>query len=476
MEPTVQERKPTVRQQRPTAQTHGPTGRPSGPANGTPERVAVIGGGIAGLACSHYLSKAGAHVTLFEASDQFGGLGTFFHYRDTCLEKFYHCMLPGDDHLMSLLGDLGIQDRVYWRTAEFGFMHNGKLFGLNTPLELLAFKPLSFISRIRVGVAALYMSYIPSTGLDNVSAEKWLTRLCGRKAFELFWKPMFQAKFGDSYHEVPALWLWTRFNREKGTKKEVKGYIRGGYRYLTDMLVGSLSSRGAVLRLNAPVHSLSLDAQGRPVVRDHESSYTFDRVVVTTPLAHLRTFSGNGTMAPWIRRVRPDIDYQGVVNVVLVLRRGLTPYYWVAAMDGQSPFQGIVESSVLLESEDTGGHHLVYLMNYLHRTDPRFNAPDEQIINKAVQGLRALFPDLEESDIIDRFVFRAPFVEPLYTLGYLAKKPPEELVKGRVYLATASQVYPAVTSWNSSVGLAQRVSTQVLQTAQEKGPWSEPRS
>jgi protoporphyrinogen oxidase len=440
------------------------------------ERVAVIGGGIAGLACCHYLSRAGVKVTLFESSDQFGGLGTFFRYGDAYLERFYHCMLPGDDNLLELLRDLGIEDRVYWRTAEFGFMSDGRLYGLNTPAELLAFSPLPLISRLRVGLTALYASTIPADGLDDITAEQWLTRLCGRRAFEIFWKPMFQAKFGDRYHEIPALWFWTRFNREKGTKKEVKGYIRGGYRYLTDRLVSSLRDRGVVLRLNAPVHSLRLDGQRRPVLHSGDSHHLFDHVVVTTPLSHCRTLANNDTMEPWNRRVSPDIDYQGVVNVVLILRRGLTPYYWVAAMDGRFPFQGIVESSVLLEKEDAGGHHLVYLMNYLHRNDERFKKGDAEVISEAVQGLAALFPGFRQSDIVDQFVFRAPYVEPLYTLGYLSKKPPEELVPGRVYLATSSQVYPAVTSWNSSVGLAQKVATQVLEAVREKGRWSDLRS
>lgn len=40
--------------------------------------VAVIGGGISGLAMAYWLSKSGARVTLYEASNQLGGLGTFF--------------------------------------------------------------------------------------------------------------------------------------------------------------------------------------------------------------------------------------------------------------------------------------------------------------------------------------------------------------------------------------------------------------
>ncbi len=72
-------------------------------------------------------------------------------------------------------------------------------------------------------------------------------------------------------------------------------------------------------------------------------------------------------------------------------------------------------------------------------------------------ALRDLFPDVSREDVTDAFVFKAPFVEPLYTPGYGSRKPPAELIPGRVFLATTTQIYPQVTSWNSSIGLAERV-------------------
>ena len=47
---------------------------PQSPASPTGRRVAVVGSGPAGLACSQQLARAGHHVTLFEKSDRIGGL------------------------------------------------------------------------------------------------------------------------------------------------------------------------------------------------------------------------------------------------------------------------------------------------------------------------------------------------------------------------------------------------------------------
>ncbi len=425
--------------------------------------VAVIGGGISGLVVAYWLAKAGARVTVYEASDQLGGLGTFFQYRNVSLERFYHCMLPSDKHLLGLLHELDLTDEIYWKETSFGFMHNGKLYGLNTPLELLKFSPLSWIDRIRVGLTGLWGRICSSKGLDDVTCVEWLSRLSGNRAFEAFWKPMLQAKFGDRYHKVPALWFWTRFNREKGGKRECKGYIHGGYRRIIEALVKSIEAHGGSIRLQAPVGKLDFAENARLVVHETQGkSEAYDRVVVTAPISFLHKAMMDGELAKTAALIDTDIDMQGVINAVFMLHRGFTKHYWVAAIDEEIPFQGIVESTTLLDKTDTAGVHLIYLMNYVHRTDPLFYQSDEEILKAYTAGLKRLFPDFQDDDVIDRFVFRAPFVEPLYTIGYQQRKPPTILLTGKLYLATTAQVYPDVTSWNGTIGLARKVVDEML--------------
>jgi protoporphyrinogen oxidase len=152
----------------------------------------------------------------------------------------------------------------------------------------------------------------------------------------------------------------------------------------------------------------------------------------------------------------------GVVNVVLVCRRPLTPHYWVAVPDADIPFQGIVETTNLIDTSDSGGMHLLHLLRYTHRDDPLFGVTDEEVLEAYLPALRRLFPGIALTDDSERFVFRAPFVEPLYSRGFLERQPPMEVVPGAVYLATTAQVYPQVTSWNGSVGLVRKVVDLIL--------------
>ncbi len=426
-------------------------------------RVGVVGGGIAGMATAFHLARAGVEVELFEASDHFGGLGSFFQYRDSYLERFYHCILPSDHSLLEIIDALGIRDRTYWRTAEFGFLDGTQVRGLNTPLELLRFTPLSFLDRIRVGLTGFMGLYASGDGLDDIDVATWLRRISGQRAFDIFWKPMLKAKFGDAYTSVPALWFWTRLRREKGAGKEVKGYVKGGYKFLIEQLAEYLSDCGVKFHLTTPVTQLRLAPDSGVEINWREGAARFDSVVLATPLNFVRWLTRDESFAGHLDHINLDVESQGVINVVLLLRRSITShYYWVAAIDDTLPFQGIVESSVLLDRADSAGMHLVYLMRYLHRDDDFFALPDEEIIERYIEALLKIQPQLSKADIVDKFVFRAPFVEPRYTLGYSKRKPPICVIPRTLFLATSAQVYPEITSWNGSATLAKRVAGELL--------------
>ena len=427
-------------------------------------RVGVIGGGIAGLASAHYLQAAGAQVELFESASTFGGLGSSFSHEGHDLDRFYHVILPTDTHLIELCRELGVKDRLYWEEASLGFLYQRHLYGLSGPLDLLRFGAVPLLDRIRLGLTALYCSYIASpVGLDDVTTVEWLGRLSGRLACERLWRPLLEAKFGDAYDRIPALWYWTSFNREKGTKKEIKGYLRGGYTGLTRTLVESLENRGVSLHSGTRITALDLGEDGRPLLTTASGTFQFDRVISTVPLADLSRITAGGALEERLRPYVDEIDYQGVVNVLVLLRQSLSPYYWIPVVDCGVPFHGIVETTRVISREGTGGYHLVYLMNYVHRTDPLFSRDPDTLAAEYVEGLLNLFPHLKRDDVGAAFVFKAPYVEPLYSPGYLQRKPPEELVEGRVYLATTAQVYPNVTSWNSSTGLAKSVVGRMLE-------------
>src|SRR5690606_19658989 len=121
-----------------------------------------------------------------------------------------------------------------------------------------------------------------------------------------------------------------------------KGYAPGGYRRIATAIADSITARGGHVRLRSPVRQLDVDAQSRPVLHLSEGgSEAFDRVVYAGPFLAFPGLIGDGRLASAVAALPAAADMQGVVNVVLLLRRRLTPHYWVATIDRDVPFQGI---------------------------------------------------------------------------------------------------------------------------------------
>jgi protoporphyrinogen oxidase len=407
----------------------------------------VIGGGISGLASALRLGRLGHAVTLFETEDYLGGLGTTFPYRDGHLERFYHCILPDDDALIRLIHDVGLAGDLLWRETSMGFMYQRRIYPMNTPLDLLRFGPLSPWDRFRMGLMGLRAR---SAGLrpelDDIPAEEWVRRLAGNRAFEILWKPLLEAKIGDSYPALPALWLSSRMNREKSSAQEVKGCLRRGYRSLIDALAGTLRDQGTDIRFRTRVEAIEREGDRLALRLAGGDRRVFDVVVSTTPLVHFQAMTRGLELDASLASLK--LDYQGVICGVFLLERALSPYYWMPLVDSGATAQGVVEMSNLVPLERSGGLYVTYLLNYTHRSSAMFQRPDEEILALYRKDLDRLFPDAGRT-IVDQFLFRAPFVEPIWTVGYRRLCPPTSVLPGRLYLASTAQVYPRVNSWNS---------------------------
>ncbi|MEV4054819.1 NAD(P)/FAD-dependent oxidoreductase [Amycolatopsis sp. NPDC049688] len=425
--------------------------------------VAVIGGGICGLAAAHRLVRRGTRVTLLESSDQLGGLGTFFADGDRWVERFYHCIMPTDVSLLALLGELGLRDSVQWRDTTMGMVVEGRRHPFNSPLDLLRFSALRLPDRVRFGVVSLLLRRLgQGRDLDTLRTEDWLRGLYGDVVWERLFAPMFGSKFGPSFGDVPALYLWQRLGRERNVA--TRGYPDGGYKTIIDALEASISGAGGVVRTSAPVRRLHSTGGRAVLTLTGGEVLDADHVVSTVPLPLLRRIADDALAA---RLPTTDLPYQGVVAGVFFLREPVTEHYWTPVLHSGTEFDGVVAMSAL--AGPCGGRHLVYVMHYTDRDSQLYLDDDTAIAARWSAQLRGLYPELGPDGIEQVRVFKAPFVEPVYPLGYLAARPPVTVEGTNLLLATTAHVYPDVTSWNSSVALANDV-TRRIPAAREDQP------
>ena len=105
--------------------------------------------------------------------------------------RFYHCILPGDEALIGFIRDLGLSDRLRWSATRTGFFDGTTLHSMSNTMELLRFPPLGLADKLRLGAAVAYCARIKDwRRLETQLARDWLIRICGRRAYEVIWRPL----------------------------------------------------------------------------------------------------------------------------------------------------------------------------------------------------------------------------------------------------------------------------------------------
>jgi protoporphyrinogen oxidase len=156
-----------------------------------------------------------------------------------------------------------------------------------------------------------------------------------------------------------------------------------------------------------------------------------------------------------------QVKYLGVVCCVLVLKRALSSYYVTNLTDEDLPFTGIIEMTNLISKEETAGFHLVYLPKYTSPADPLFEASDNQIWQMFWKSVKRVFPDLSESEIETRYLFRERFVQPLPVIDYSDLVPEMRTSVEGLLLANTTQIVNSTLNNNEMVKIAKRAVTAV---------------
>lgn len=432
------------------------------PLGGTGRRWAVVGGGILGLAVARHLRADGHDVTLYEGADDLGGLASAWTIdlpggERLIWDRYYHVTLLSDLRTRGLLDDLGLTDEVRWVETRTGCYADGELYSVSNAVEFLRFPPLGFLDKLRLGGTILYGARIrDGRRMERVGVSDWLRRWSGRRTYERFWLPLLRAKLGESYREASAAFIWSSIQRlyaarRTGLKKEMFGYVHGGYARTIDAFAARLRAGGVDLRTGCPVSSVRREGDGF-VIATPSGDERADRVVVTTA-------------APLASRLCPELDddergrldgarYQGIVCESLVLRRPLAPYYLTNITDPGTPFTAVVEMTSLIDPAEVAGHTLVYLPKYVAPDDPLLDASDEDVHEAFWPYLRQMHPTLTDEDLVARRVSRARLVFAVPTLGYSDGVPPIVTSVPGLYLVGSADLVHATLNVDDTLGLA----------------------
>jgi len=452
-------------------------------------RIAVLGAGVCGLVAAHRLAHAGHAVDVYERWPGLGGQAATLDVGDGHrIERYYHHLFTSDRHIAELFEELGMPGAIEWRPSSVAFFADGRLHPFVTPLDLLRFRPLSPLARVRMGAAVLALQRFASdrSPYEQVTARAWIERRMGREAWEAVWGPLLRGKFGERADRIAMVWLWSKLRLRRSVqgedvRQERLGYPRDSWEPLLAALVRSIEDAGGRVLIDRPAARVARAGSGLAVQaavpgsfrRGHDprafdaaASEDYDRVLATVPNDVFERLLDPGLAAevgePYLERVR-GIEYFAALCLLLELDRRFSPYYWTNVADRSLPFVGLIEHTNFVEPERYGGRRFLYVANYLPHGHELLALDAEALLARYEAGLRAVNPAFSRAWVRRSWLHVEPAAQPIVTVGYGQRIPPLCTPAAGLVLANTTQVYPEDRGTNYAVRLGDEAARVVLE-------------
>lgn len=408
------------------------------------------------------LAQQGQQVTLFEAEDHLGGLASAWQLGDIIWDRHYHVTLLSDTYWRSLLKELGLEQSMTWVETKTGFYSNGHLYSMSNTLEFLNFPPLKLLDKLRLGLTIFYAARLKNwKKLEKLPVERWLSQWSGRNTFEKIWLPLLRSKLGENYRITSAAFIWATIQRmyaarNSGMKKELFGYVPGGYARILDVFSQALIDRHVTIKTqymaqqirSANDQQVSIEFQNKPQER-------FDHVILTIPAADAAQICPE--LNEIDRKKLTAIQYLGVICASLLLKRPLSPFYVTNITDDGFPFTGVIEMTALVDRQYFGGNALVYLPKYVTPDDPLFEQSDQAIRDQFLPALMRMHPELKDDDVLGFKISRERQVFALSTLNYSEQLPAMKTPIPGIYIINSAHIVNGTLNVNETIKLAESV-------------------
>jgi protoporphyrinogen oxidase len=430
------------------------------------ERWAILGGGFLGMTLAHRLARAGKRVALFDAASCLGGLASAWSVGDVVWDRHYHVTLLSDSHLRSLLTELGLEHEIEWAETRTGFYTDGNLYSMSNTMEFLRFPPLGLLDKIRLGATIFYASKIKDwKKLERIPVTDWLRQLSGQHTFEKIWLPLLRAKLGENYKKASAAFIWAIIARmyaarRTGLKKEMFGYVSGGYARTLGRFTEVLAEDGVRIELSHKAKRVESLGKEAGVEFDCGHREAFDRVVLT--MASPVTARICEHLSPEEKKRLNGIQYQGIICASVLLKRPLADYYVTNITDDWVPFTAVIEMSALVDRKHFGGNALVYLPKYVTPDDPAFSLSDSELQETFIGALLRMYPKMTREDVLSFRVSREKYVLAISTLNYSETLPSIETSMPGVYIANSAHIVNGTLNVNETIQLAERIACGLL--------------
>jgi protoporphyrinogen oxidase len=422
--------------------------------------VVILGGGVSGLAAALTLLESGKKVIIIEKGDRLGGAARSINIPENrTISAGYHQVVGTDLELIRFLKKLNLLDRLSWKSTKITSLVGTKEIDLSSPIDILLFKHLSILGRIRYLLfgarCVLFRNWQPWEGK---SVTEMVRKLAGEEVLEKIFQPLVDIKFGISTDLADAAWLGKRLShREAATRF---GYLPNGCwtQEMCDAFERRILELGGVIKTQTGVKKIDLNSNKQvvSVVTDKEEKIPVKAIVSTLPPPILTTILKNGkTPKGWVSRLE-KIKYIHIYSLVAGLPFEPFKNYWTIFLHPRKTFGGCFTISNLNDTLCTKKDKAVINV-FTNSSSPKPKwTPEEYERNALVDLQDVLGTKVKPNWVKTTLIFGS---SPIFGVGF--KNLPDHLGPN-FYLAGIYRTYPKFSSTGEAMANGEEVALTLL--------------
>lgn len=427
-------------------------------------KIAILGGGFAGLTAAFYLRKKNHEVVLLERAPGLGGLASGFKDKgwEWPLERAYHHIFSNDSDIINFAKDTGY-DKIFFQkpvTASLFKVEEGyQTFPFDSPTDLLKFPLLTPVQKIRTAAALATLKWGPMRKrYEKETTEEFLRKTMGDKVWNVLWEQLMRKKFGKYAGKVLASFFWARINK----RTPDLGYMEGGFQSFIDHTAEVLREMGVEIRIGSTVETIEKTGENFSLTSHHNGESVierFDAVISTLPTPVLAGVGQQIFPEDYIEKLK-KIEYLNALCLIVVSKQPiLDKTYWLNVIAEDLPLMVICQHTNFIDKKHYHNENVAYIGYYLDADDPKMKMTQEELIAYLQPHLRKIAN--REVKIVRSHHFRAPFAQPIFDKEFLHNHPHMHSPVKNFLIANLDMTYPYDRGTNYAVKLGREVAEQI---------------
>ncbi len=416
----------------------------------------ILGGGPAGMAVAHELTRAGKKPLMLDRDEAPGGLCRTVEFKGFLFDVGGHRFLTKYPEIERLWQDVMQNDmlrvtrmsRIYYRNKFFKY-----------PLSAMnAFANLGPSEVLHCIISFIQYRLKP---IESESFEGWMSNRFGRRLFEIFFKTYTEKLWGIPCKTLSSDWANQRIENlslGKALRQALFGRARGGPKTLTEDFLYPKTGPGEFYRrfqslvarsgtevrhatevvkvrhAGGKVTSVIMRSVKSGVEEEREASAVFSSIALPRLIEML-----DPPPPPEVLAAARSLKYRNYLVVNAIMRReNLFPDQWVYVQSPEVRLARIQNYKNWSPFMVPDARKTSLGLEFFASSDEAFwNMPDSEIIAWALSDLERVGGLGSPNDCEDAFVIRQPYAYPIYDQGYKKR-----LAVVRDWLASLPNLFP----------------------------------